>query len=201
VGKIGHPSVLSKNVPERRARIACRKCNNGWMSQLENQCVPLLAPMILGRSQDLIPADQEAISLWATKTVMVCQFVHWDRRCIPDEHYHDLFRSRRPRPDASIYLAHQYPDSSADSSRLIRYDAAGFTRPHGPGYTATLAIGELVIQVFTHTRFVHQGYGLQPSDDTYLRRIWPKAAAAVTWPPVRRIDDVGGYDALSMAFG
>jgi hypothetical protein len=167
------------------------------MSQLEKRCLPVLAPMILGRHQDLIPADQEAISLWATKTVMTCQFVHRERRCIPDEHYHELFRSRRPRPNATVYLAHQYPESS----RLVRYDAGGFTWPQGPGYVATLAIGELVIQLFSHDRIAHRGYGLQPSDDTYLRRIWPKATDTVTWPPVRRIDDVGGFDALSMAFG
>lgn len=187
----------SKNVPERSVRVACGPCNSGWMSQLETRCKSVLTPMILGRGKDLIPADQEAVSLWATKTAMVAQFLHPDRRCIPDEHYHDLFRSRQPRPDASIYLAHQYPDSA----RLVRYDAGGFARPHGPGYVVTLALGELIIQVFTHVRFAHLGYRLQPSDDTYLRRIWPKADATVTWPPVRRIDDIGGYDALSMAFG
>lgn len=188
---------LSKSVPERRARIVCHDCNHGWMSQLEKKCAPILTPMILGRSQDLIPADQEAVSLWATKTAMVCQFVQRDRRFIPDEHYHDLFTSRRPRPNASIYLAHQYPDSS----RLVRYDTGGFTWSQMPGYVVTLALGELVIQVFNHDRIAHQGYGLQPSDDTYLRRIWPKADATLAWPPVRRIDDIGGYGALSTAFG
>src|SRR5271166_1829364 len=56
----------------REGRI-CSGCNNGWMSQLEDRCRPILLALIQGRRrpEDLSEADCLPIAKWAAKTAYV----------------------------------------------------------------------------------------------------------------------------------
>jgi len=50
-------------------RAFCRKCNGGWMSQLEDAVRPVLEPMLHGRVPvTLSVAEQRTLAFWATKT-------------------------------------------------------------------------------------------------------------------------------------
>src|SRR5262245_10660338 len=60
------------------SRHPCTGCNNGWMSDLENEAKPLLAPMMNGTTLDLTTSQQLVIAKWFTKTIMVYEFMDAD---------------------------------------------------------------------------------------------------------------------------
>jgi hypothetical protein len=58
-----------------RPRVVCRACNNGWMSQLEEQVRPLLTPLVRGVPTALTADDGALIAAWCMKTAIVGQYV------------------------------------------------------------------------------------------------------------------------------
>jgi hypothetical protein len=64
----------------RRIRCVCRKCNNDWMSQLQEITKPFLIPMLDGQKTVLHRKGQTALATWMTMMVMVAE--HVDREKI-----------------------------------------------------------------------------------------------------------------------
>jgi hypothetical protein len=58
----------------RRLRIVCKKCNNEWMSQLQENSIRILRPLIMGDWQPIVEADQEILAAWIAMTTMVIDF-------------------------------------------------------------------------------------------------------------------------------
>jgi NAD-dependent oxidoreductase involved in siderophore biosynthesis len=52
-------------------RSVCKECNNGWMSQLENELKPYLLSMINGHRRAYYAREQELIATWLVKTALV----------------------------------------------------------------------------------------------------------------------------------
>lgn len=59
--------------PDFKARVACRECNNGWMSELEVAAKARLAQLVRGRSRNLSRVDCDVLSRWAAKTALMFQ--------------------------------------------------------------------------------------------------------------------------------
>jgi hypothetical protein len=180
-----------------RVNEVCRACNNGWMSELEEQAKPLLKPMILGKPTQLSERDQVTLATWAAKTAMVYQLTTKHRAIRPYE-YEYLRLHLKPRSPAQVWLATRTNEEPKPS--IFGYRASGMapTRggpPRHEGYLITLAIGYFVAQVYGHdlemdseALWTRRG-PLAPS----LQQIWPYAEPA-GWPPaqrVRRFTDLG----------
>jgi hypothetical protein len=63
------------------ARVVCRRCNNNWMSDLENSAKPLLTQMMTS-NKILLPLDTASrvlIAAWAIKTAMVIEHLSAER--------------------------------------------------------------------------------------------------------------------------
>src|SRR5215471_18081397 len=41
-----------------KVRVVCKKCNNNWLSSLEDDVKPLAIPLMLGEESDLMPESQ-----------------------------------------------------------------------------------------------------------------------------------------------
>src|SRR5579862_7438320 len=55
-----------------RLNRVCADCNNGWLSALEQESIPVLDPLIRGLGLTLLsPRKQRQIALWAVKTAMM----------------------------------------------------------------------------------------------------------------------------------
>lgn len=52
-------------------RCVCDRCNNGWMSQLENQIKPLVGSLMADISLTLNRDQQNILAIWGLKTAMV----------------------------------------------------------------------------------------------------------------------------------
>ena len=75
VNRPGTPNVASLRIragdPLRsKARVVCEKCNNTWMSEIQNAAKPLLIPMFEGEIRVLGHATQEIIATWIAMATM-----------------------------------------------------------------------------------------------------------------------------------
>jgi hypothetical protein len=68
---IGKKPVQISGNPEIKVKTACGTCNNGWMSTLEGQCVPLIGSLMQDISTPLGDSQQSLLTAWALKTAMV----------------------------------------------------------------------------------------------------------------------------------
>src|SRR5688572_17574751 len=58
----------------------CQRCNNGWMSEMENRTKALLLPLMRGVRTDLSIANQSKIAIWTTKTAMTFDYHEHTKR-------------------------------------------------------------------------------------------------------------------------
>jgi hypothetical protein len=121
----------------------CRRCNSGWLSELESAAKPLLTPMIRGKHQTLGPRQQRVVATWVMKTAAVIDRTH-RHRTVPPEHGRVLRERREPPPGVYVWLAAYGVDTFVGTHK-------GFQFPSGGGiddaYGATFSIGHLVLQV------------------------------------------------------
>jgi hypothetical protein len=69
-----------------KLRVVCQACNNGWMSQLEEEVKPILTPLIKGEEITLDRAQLDTLAQWIAMKVMVGE-------------YNDPTSATTPRPD------------------------------------------------------------------------------------------------------
>jgi hypothetical protein len=73
--KIGARTEVILPNPEQKIGTVCGVCNNGWMSTLENNNIPINGSMFADISIPLDVAQQTAVAAWAVKTAMVVDSV------------------------------------------------------------------------------------------------------------------------------
>ncbi len=61
------------HVGGRTVRDVCAKCNNEWLSQLENDVKEYLQLLIVGQRVHVTPEVQRLLALWAAKTAMTAE--------------------------------------------------------------------------------------------------------------------------------
>lgn len=59
----------------RRIRCVCLSCNNGWMSELQEDAKPFLVPMLKGERITLHRRAQTILASWIGMTVIVAEHV------------------------------------------------------------------------------------------------------------------------------
>jgi hypothetical protein len=93
-----------------RVNAVCKKrCNEGWMSQLENRVAPLLLPLIRsGASTTFTSEEQCVIAAWCCKTAMVFEFTASHPPFYTFEERDALRRTSTP-PIAAVFLARRLP--------------------------------------------------------------------------------------------
>src|ERR1700722_15527318 len=57
--------------PEIMVKTVCGVCNNGWMSNLEAENIPIIGSMMQDIAIPLDSAQQESVAAWSVKTAMV----------------------------------------------------------------------------------------------------------------------------------
>jgi hypothetical protein len=144
------------------ARVACGPCNNGWMSDLEARCGPLLADaMLFGASLTLMPDEQRTVALWAIKTAVVLEAHRKERtfRYLPEWHARWMPRTRDrgehadPPPGISVVMfGRQLLITDAGVPDFVVSRSVGTITKDPPkdakGYVAPFAVGYMGFQVF-----------------------------------------------------
>ncbi len=76
-GVFGHVGGDAYGDPGRstvRLRCVCGDCNTGWMSRLEEECIPVLSSMAQDVAMPLDMEQRALVAAWAVKTAMVWEF-------------------------------------------------------------------------------------------------------------------------------
>ena len=112
----------------RNPWIACKRCNNGWMSRLEERAIPLLKPMLDGRAVTLGFWDQATLAAWAVKTCLALQWARHDiKSLVPERHFREIAcrRGALPPPNAEVFLgyARDIPAEPDQKYHAVAYSA------------------------------------------------------------------------------
>lgn len=176
---------------DQKVRRVCETCNHNWMSQLEDNIIPLLSPMISGRywGTRLSPSDQYNLARWVYKTALMADF-SLKGRLLTDDVYRGFYKHRMPADQCVIWTAAYGGDSAAinlhrSTGALTglmdhRFENLKFALPRAPYYSYTFNLHRVVFQVL-----IYKGDYVPSHDDggqAYLR-IWPVNFDVVSWPP------------------
>jgi hypothetical protein len=189
-GARGHLGLVSREV--------CKQCNNVWMSQLESAAKPILKPMMDGIPSELTPQQQHIVALWFLKTCIMHEVLHDENpRFFSDVDRKALMGFGAISPATLVFLAHYVGnfDILTRENPMDLFFGEG-EDPATYGYSATFAIKQLALQIFTF----HTPKHLPPNSTIRLRmsadwdraviQIWPILGNA-NWPPPFLFNDEG----------
>jgi hypothetical protein len=173
----------------------CTRCNNTWMSDLENAAKPIMLPLMRGEASMVDATQLIVLARWTLKTTMMYEFLRYESgRYFTKRNRFDFFKSRTIPPHTFMYAA-RYLGSSAHYSiggpMLISFPA---TTTQVPGYSAATAVGELALQVLTFKPPDRVDPGLRVNipkrSDAVHKPVWP-IGLGWSWPPAVALDDEG----------
>ncbi|MDT7539365.1 MAG: hypothetical protein QOI82_2950 [Actinomycetota bacterium] len=169
------------------------------MNTLETAASPLLVPLMRGEATALSAHALHALSAWTFKTVlMIHEQADSHEQVIHDDSYAYLYEHREPPPGVQIWLA-EHGASLEDRvaiafstiDRLVITQSGDKEIPEGTAfYGAALALGRLIMLVIGR----HDATAMPEFADmaAWMRRAWPNDRAVI-WPPVRSVDEHGGF--------
>jgi hypothetical protein len=177
----------------RRVKLICERCNNNWMSRLQEWAKPILLPLILGEKIVLSRDAQRIVAGWCAMSVMTADFFFPDRHAVPQTHRDHLRDRCEAPPDTwKIWIgnykrekwkAHWAKQSMPISSKehIPEITAGGFPRPNTQA--TTLVFGQLYVHVFSSlfpimvAKTSITGKGIEK-----VAQIWPIREDFVAWP-------------------
>jgi hypothetical protein len=202
---------------QQTVKIACKSCNNGWMSDLEKSVMDDLKVMMKGQPKMLRAAAKQRLAFWCAKTALVADYLHPKQRIVPDAHFRDLFTHRSALRSQFVLLGFRsvtaeqpgellasilkqpvlnvdIPTDFLPSHReqILRYAAEGHIM-----YKVTFAVGNVAALVFGHD--FPMGVGIN-SPRPIAKHIWP-ISRRFKWSDELSIDAIGGLPAFHAAFG
>lgn len=167
-----------------QVKVVCSDCNSGWMNQLEENIRSFLPHLIRGTSCVLESEEQQSLSAWSLKTMLMFQHTHPAvvRGVIPAGDFTRFHETRRPTRSMLGRLGFMnYPPD--DSVPLVDTMCQGYrTREaNGAAWINTLKIGCMVVQ-FVRAPQLAEGNRLAPFEIMpSLRPMWPPAEV-IGWP-------------------
>jgi len=187
--RIGKRSDRWSDTAKMTVNCVCQKCNNGWMSDLENDNRPQIRSMIHDRGIDLEPTAQKELSRWSVLKAMVIEAA--DRQRNP---FYDESERKNLKPPSSVLPVRtsvwigRYFDSSLHAGGTLVSGNIGRIPNALHGSVTTIVVGHLAVQIFTeHVPPMFATWSLNircfPGPwDRSLVRIWP-VFGPVRWPP------------------
>ena len=164
-----------------RVNRVCAPCNNGWLSALEEESIPVLHTLIKGLELRLLnPREQRQIALWAVKTAMLTDLTQADP--VLGFNLRSRLRTHRAVPAGTrVWLGACGKLNPIVTSLTVRTEL----RPEGGGeaivgFYSPMKIGHLCLYVyFPMVDVVVQVPNPYPGG---LVRIWRRRHGDVPWP-------------------
>jgi hypothetical protein len=204
-GQIEEGNLLhyKKIRPQLKVKFVCKKCNNGWMSQLEDKVKLILEP-IFNKKPILISTEEQSIlSTWALKTTMVLETIHHTRRFyLPSERAY-LMNKHQPPENTYIWIAAcVYFNGCYSSASLLRGEIKETSKPIS-GYSSTIAFGPFVVQVMTMRLLENSNFKFNIIDSIQSDplnpatiQIWPTQITSQKWPSLLGLNGEEGLEAF-----
>jgi len=192
--------------PELKVKTVCGVCNNGWMSSLEAETIPVLGEMVEGHTVDLSEDQQALIAAWSVKTAMMSDSMKG--RNAPN-----LFYTREEC--SNLRICRSIPANTLvwigriDGMHLANV-GTDFTLNDQVGSRLASCIATTIVAGHFVTQVVavhHDQPGAQLEAipckwgnwNQNLEQIWRIQKPVVTWPPPLSFTN-GGQDAIAYLF-
>jgi hypothetical protein len=177
----------SEHGPRRQNSInitvpVCSTCNNRWLSVLENDVRPVLAPLVRGEKTALLSVrDQCLLASWGVKTALLLD-LSTGSPVVPAGFFHDFRLRRCPLESHVVWLG-----AYRGSNRAVWARHRGLQLGAGPaepplGFVTTFTAFRVIFQVVGH--FTAGGATIR--DDRLwsagLHQTWPVRDESIEWP-------------------
>jgi hypothetical protein len=188
----------------RRLRIVCARCNNGWMNRLQTCAKPFLLPLIKGEATALDVKARETVAAWIAMTVTVAEYFEERITTTVGDRYY-LRKARKPsdrwiirighfvRRNWKAHLVHHTFPISSRKHRIQR-DQAGSPRPNTQ--TTAFTVGQIYVFAATCPTDVFEQWRVTADGAGKLAQIWPIKRNVIGWPPTaltdREADTIAG---------
>jgi hypothetical protein len=178
-------------------RMVCGDCNSGWLSRLEGEAKPIIAPLIRGEGRRLPYDDQALIAAWTCKTALVSLLASSEEARangygVPLTEYTTLYAHRdrlEPLPFSQYWIGCYTGDRRGASIWVTPFviEAIGSSSPPDipSGYVTTLTLGKLLVQ---GVRFTQPGLQVELATERGFLDIWPPTDT-FPWPTTGMADD------------
>jgi hypothetical protein len=188
-----------------QVRFVCARCNNGWMSQLENRVKPLVEVLFDEESVTLDSSDQTALAAWSVKNAMVFEALGPDQPWFFVESERKALREAlQPAPRTSVWIAKCVGHGGVFCSARDLSGVSGASVDQVKVYVTTMGFGPLAIQVLNGklpdavAPSATVTADLRPGPwNRVLLRIWPAQRESVVWPASVGLSGEVGLETLS----
>jgi hypothetical protein len=186
--KIGNSPAKIVKKTDHEIKAVCYRCNEGWMSDLENDLKPTLGQMIQDSPIVLNPKDQTDIAVWAVKVAMVLEASTSTIRGLfyTERERQQLRLARTLPPRTTVLLGRFVLSSLLAEGTTLRANQDGMDVVAHNNVTA-IVVGHAAIQVFTiHPipEYEDRLLSFTPMQGPWNRLvvpIWP-ATSVTRWP-------------------
>jgi hypothetical protein len=177
----------------RRVKLVCKKCNTGWMSQLQERAKNILLPLMTGGTTILGDEAQKLVAAWCAMSTMTADFIFPDKQAIPQTDRDLLLAIRLPPSDTwkiwigrfqrkewvPHFVKQSIPIKSVENAETL--PPSGIPRPNTQ--TTTLIFGELYVHVFSSI-FPHiiASAGVGNEGVEKIAQLWPVREHFIAWP-------------------
>jgi hypothetical protein len=180
-----------------KAKVVCKRCNNEWMSQLEQDAKDTLANMMLyGSPVSFLPLGIASIATYAFKGAVIGNFMHPSRAPFHSDAVRHKFAKDRSLPDAFQVWLFSLPRQRGTFKSYFHA-----TRPDSRHQfqldVFTFAAGFFGLQAVTF-RWATRHYrrhreplilAQNPVYDDLSVPLWPSDGHPVSWPPRKHLSE------------
>jgi hypothetical protein len=188
-----------------RTGCVCQKCNNGWMSDLENRTKPILERFFLEKEVALAPSEQTTLATWICKSAIVYEALRYESPCFFTSEERKSFRESFQLPIyTSIWIAKSVEFTGLFCSAHDLIGITPETNKQVKSYVTTMCFGPLTIQIFNGIleKSNYENLTLigdfQPGPwEKITIQIWPVVLNKVLWPNEVGLNGELGLDTFS----
>lgn len=101
----------------KKVRVVCKKCNNGWMSKLEERVKPILIPLLTADSSSVQKEDLSTLIEWIVMKILVSEHDEGGTQVTPVNERHEFYKNRTIPNFFRLYISTHNSDINADFSR------------------------------------------------------------------------------------
>jgi hypothetical protein len=192
--------------PRIPVHCVCSDCNNGWMSDLENDAKPTIERLLSEERFGLGLVAQATVARWAVKTAMVLETFDRTRDPFYDTYERQSLRALCALPSRSwVWIAKcvEQPAVLSVAKHLRTSESAGAVH----GFVTTMAFGTLALQVITirvpDTVPTSTTSTIETREGPWgqvVSQVWPANSDTVVWPASVGLAGQEGLDALAERF-
>ncbi|MBG6116212.1 hypothetical protein IWY39_000016 [Sphingobium sp. JAI105] len=179
------------NIRSLTLKIACKKCNNGWMKGIVDESIPLLKPLTSGYWGSISLESQYILAKWIALFTMSFEYADRDTVCVSQRERDDFRRTGilSENWDIAIGYVEGAPGVEPTFHRGIQLWGQPDWNGHRLGQITAFVFGKM-IAVASYSEFTHQFSFEDYATRLGLVTIWPiKSGSSIKKPFRIHCDD------------